>query len=189
MDKLTELIGEKVVVRILQQNDLPELWRLIFGERNPEWKKWDAPYFPLEHEPYDHFVVTFSNNIEGTLPRFMAIEIEGRLKGTVSYYWECEATKWLECGIVIYDPDYWGGGYGTDPVNVWLDHLFGQFDVERIGMTTWSGNQRMMKCAEKCGFTLEGNLRKVRYYNGTYHDSLRYGILREEWEKKKKLPK
>lgn len=115
-------------------------------------------------------------------PRYAAIEIDGRFKGTVSYYWECRSTRWLECGIVIYDPQFWNGGYGTEAVKLWVGWLFENIDVERIGMTTWSGNGRMMKCAEKAGFTLEGRLRKVRYYDGVYYDSIRYGILREEWE-------
>jgi RimJ/RimL family protein N-acetyltransferase len=185
---MIELIGEKVNIRTIHEDDLPDLWRLMYGEKNPEWKKWDAPYYPFERQPYDHFVVTFSKNIEGDLPRFMAIEIEGTLKGTVSYYWEYKPTKWLECGIAIYDPDYWAEGYGTEAVRLWVDYLFKKIEIPRIGLTTWSGNRRMMRCAEKCGFTLEGRLRKVRYYNGTYYDSMRYGVLREEWEEKKKLP-
>jgi len=39
----------------------------------------------------------------------------------------------------------------------------------------------MMRLAEKLGLILEGRLRKVRYYNGTYYDSVKYGILREEF--------
>lgn len=112
----------------------------------------------------------------------MAIEIGGELKGTVSYYWESRPTRWLECGIGIYDPRFWNGGYGTEAVELWIGFLFENVDVPRIGMTTWSGNRRMMRCAEKAGFKMEGRIRKVRYYDGVYYDSIRYGILREEWE-------
>jgi len=35
--------------------------------------------------------------------------------------------------------------------------------------------------AEKLGFLKEGQIRKVRYYQGQYYDSVKYGILREEW--------
>lgn len=35
---------------------------------------------------------------------------------------------------------------------------------------------------EKLGMTLEARLRKCRYYNGEYYDSIRMGLLREEWE-------
>ena len=39
----------------------------------------------------------------------------------------------------------------------------------------------MMKVAEKLGMTKEAVIRKVRYYNGTYYDSIKYGVLRDEW--------
>lgn len=37
-------------------------------------------------------------------------------------------------------------------------------------MTTWSGNGTMMAVAEKLGFLKEGQIRKVRYYQGQYYD-------------------
>jgi hypothetical protein len=40
--------GRKVTVRSTEDRDLSILWKLIYGEANPEWKKWDAPYFPLK---------------------------------------------------------------------------------------------------------------------------------------------
>ena len=40
----------------------------------------------------------------------------------------------------------------------------------------------MMKCSEKVGMTLEGRIRKVRYYKNKFYDSIKYGILKDEWK-------
>ncbi|HHB0719010.1 TPA: GNAT family N-acetyltransferase [Enterococcus faecium] len=40
--------------------------------------------------------------------------------------------------------------------------------------------QRNAKNCEKCGMTKEGAIRKVRFLNNQYYDSVKYGILREE---------
>jgi RimJ/RimL family protein N-acetyltransferase len=40
----------------------------------------------------------------------------------------------------------------------------------------------MIRVGEKLGMTMEARIRKVRYYEGVYYDSIRMGILREEWE-------
>lgn len=45
----------------------------------------------------------------------------------------------------------------------------------------------MIRVAEKIGMQLEGRLRKCRLYNGKYYDSIRMGILKEEWEDNCKL--
>ncbi|ELR64421.1 hypothetical protein C942_02444 [Photobacterium marinum] len=44
----------------------------------------------------------------------------------------------------------------------------------------------MMACAEKLGLQQEARLRKVRYYQGHYYDSVKYGVLRSEWEERNK---
>lgn len=38
----------------------------------------------------------------------------------------------------------------------------------------------MIAVAMKLGFLKEGQIRKVRYYQGQYSGSMKYGILREE---------
>ncbi|MGR5874749.1 hypothetical protein ACT7DH_14305 [Bacillus pacificus] len=41
----------------------------------------------------------------------------------------------------------------------------------------------MMKVAEKIGMTLEGRMRKCRCaITERYYDSIRMGMIREEWE-------
>ena len=34
----------------------------------------------------------------------------------------------------------------------------------------------MIKIGERLGMTMEARIRKVRYYNGTYYDSIRMGL-------------
>jgi len=38
------LKGITVSLRSIEEDDLFPLWELIYGEENPEWKKWDAPH-------------------------------------------------------------------------------------------------------------------------------------------------
>lgn len=65
---------------------------------------------------------------------------------------------------------------------MWIDHLFDDVtDLPHIGFTTWSGNKRMMQL----GMKLEGQIRQVRFWQGEYYDSVKYGVLRSEWEKSK----
>ncbi|WP_198317462.1 GNAT family N-acetyltransferase [Cytobacillus praedii] len=183
------LTGRKVTIRPILEEDLKQLWNYIYGTENPEWKKWDAPYFPLSFIEYEDFKKDFIKIPDNEpLPR-MAIEVNGKLIGIVSYYWEHRESNWLEAGIVIYDPQYWNGGYGTDSLSLWVEHLFASLPLVRVGITTWSGNKRMMRAAEKIGMQLEARLRKCRLYNGEYYDSIRMGILREEWEEQNRLIK
>ncbi|WP_449537625.1 GNAT family N-acetyltransferase [Ferdinandcohnia sp. Marseille-Q9671] len=181
-----QIKGEKVTLRQIELEDLETLWDLEFaGYPNSEWKKWDAPYFPHEYIEKENYIKMATERLtkQNQPPRQLLIEADGKIIGTVVYYWENESTRWLEMGIVIYLQDYWNGGYGTETIKLWIDYLFETIpEIERVGYTTWSGNYRMMKVGEKLGMTLEGRMRKCRYYNGVYYDSIRMGLLREEWE-------
>ena len=171
---------EELVIRPIREEDLYSLWELTYKEDSPEWKKWDAPYFEHILIPYKEYLVK-KNMIVHQEDKW-GIEVDGKLIGTVSYYWEHKPSRWLEMGIGIYDPAYWSGGYGTRALKLWIDHLFNTLPLVRVGFTTWSGNHRMIKVGEKLGMQMEARLRKCRYYNNEYYDSIRMGLLREEWE-------
>ncbi|WP_106766673.1 GNAT family N-acetyltransferase [Paenibacillus faecalis] len=184
--KKIRLQGQRVVLRTRAVEDMPVLYDLIYGCEQPEWKKFDAPYFPHEHLTYEQFLKQWGTDFTSDkLPNDLLIEADDQIVGTVTYYWEYKPTRWLEAGIVIYSPDHWSGGYGTDALSLWVDFLFEHLEIGRVGITTWSGNPRMMRCAEKVGMQMEGRMRKCRYYNGIYYDSIRMGMTREEWESRK----
>ncbi|MGX7014146.1 GNAT family N-acetyltransferase [Vagococcus silagei] len=171
----------KVKLRPYTEQDIYLLWELAY-QKDLEWRKWNGPYF---NEP----VMTFEHYQAVALENFVAsemmavIEVDQEVVGQVFSYWDDgELKHWLEMGICLYDSTYWGKGIGTVCFKLWLNYLFNHFKyLPRIGFTTWSGNIGMMSVGEKLGMTKEGQMRQVRYYNGRYYDSIRYGILRDEW--------
>ncbi|SHF71411.1 hypothetical protein SAMN05216225_100334 [Ornithinibacillus halophilus] len=46
----------ELVIRPIKERDLTKLWELIYKDDAPEWKRWDAPYFPHKSKPYDEFM-------------------------------------------------------------------------------------------------------------------------------------
>ena len=163
---------------------LSKICEIGFREERPEWKNWDGPYFDDDYQKYD------------TLETFLDKESQFFLKdnkrcilykeepiGMVSMYWENEKTRWLNIGITLYSNQKWGKGMGTKALKLWIDYIFNHVNhLEHIGLTTWSGNHRMMRVAEKIGMKKEAQIRKVRFHNNVYYDSVSYGILRDEWQ-------
>lgn len=171
---------QEVTIRPIEEQDLKRIWELIYKDEQPEWKKWDAPYYPHHAIPYEEFLQKADQFVNSE--EMWAIEVNEVIRGTVSYYWEHEASKWLEMGIIFHESASWGKGLGTRAMRLWIAHLFNTMPLVRVGFTTWSGNKRMIRVGEKLGMKMEARIRKVRFYNGEYYDSIRMGILREEWE-------
>lgn len=89
----------------------------------------------------------------------------------------------MEVGIVIFNENYWGQGIGYTALKMWINEIFEQNpELIRIGLSTWSGNERMMKLAKKIGLKKEAVYRKARIVDNKYYDSISYGILKEEWK-------
>jgi RimJ/RimL family protein N-acetyltransferase len=169
-----------IEIRKAAPSELNDLYELVTN--NSEWTRFNGPYFPYSHPTFEQFRTELFNKLL-LGESIKLITLNGVPVGSVSYYWECESTRWLEVGVIIYDQAHWGKGIARPALRLWISELFDRFDIARVGLTTWSGNPRMMKCAENLGMTQEARLRKVRYFNGHYYDSVKYGVLHEEWKK------
>ena len=173
---------KEVTVKKIDKTDFEHLYSIIYQGESPKWKKWNGPYFD------DYKFINYETFLKTEIDFFKSDDVNGIyidkiLVGTASRYWQDRKTRWLEVGIVIYDSNYWYGGYGSEALKIWTTKTFNDFsELEHVGLTTWSGNISMMKSAEKIGYKLEGRIRKVRYHMNEYFDSIKYGVLREEWE-------
>lgn len=168
----------------IDEENLREIWYKAYREEKPEWKEWDGPYF----DDYNNYL-NFEDFIKSDEYKFFINEnrkcilLGNELKGVVTRYWECKKTLWLNVGIVIFDKADRKKGTGAQALKLWVDETFKAFrELEHIGLVTWSGNKAMIRCAEKIGMRKEAQIRKVRFWQGVYYDSVSYGILRDEFK-------
>ncbi|PTX64252.1 RimJ/RimL family protein N-acetyltransferase [Melghirimyces profundicolus] len=182
--------GSRVVLRDLEPGDPESIWYWKFESEDREHHRWNGPYYSMEAPPREDFDRRWGEELNrvGTLRprRHLVIEIDGELKGTVNRYWVDPVTRWFEIGLVIFDSRCWSRGCGTEAFQMWIDYLFLSMDTVRLGISTWSGNERMIRLADRCGMVEEGRIRKARIVEGRYYDSVKMGLLREEWESGKR---
>ncbi|UNL82882.1 GNAT family N-acetyltransferase [Priestia koreensis] len=179
--------GQKVALRDLTERDVRKMYYWNYEADDQEHHKWNGPYYKLKNKTPDEFLEGFRMRLQESetdqARSIMVIEADQQLIGIVSRYWEDQVTNWVESGIVIFDSSYWSGGYGTEAFQLWTDYLFEHMNIVRLGISTWSGNVRMMNLARKIGMVEEGRIRKARIVEGEYYDSIKMGMLREEWER------
>jgi RimJ/RimL family protein N-acetyltransferase len=69
----------------------------------------------------------------------------------------------------------------AEAVRAVLRWAFAHLGAGRLRLECDASNVRSARVAERCGFTLEGRLRRShRNPDGTLSDSLLYGLLRDE---------
>ena len=183
MNKLIDII-----LRELRIEDLEDY--LYWNHPSREFHKLNGPYFVKDNEEELRKYVAdlkerFINGEKNIFPnrKIIANKVTNEIIGQVNWYWKSQETLWMEIGIAIFNEDYWGCGIGYNALRIWIDEIFVQNpELVRIGLTTWSGNERMMNLSEKLGLKKEAVYRKARIVESKYYDSVSYGMLREEWE-------
>jgi RimJ/RimL family protein N-acetyltransferase len=82
-----------------------------------------------------------------------------------------------EIGYWLAKP-YWGRGIMTAVVGRLCDYAFNNFGLVKITAHVFTSNPASGRILEKCGFQLEGVLKKHFEKDGHYLDSNLYGLLK-----------
>jgi RimJ/RimL family protein N-acetyltransferase len=177
------LIGERTYLRPLEKEDVqickkwindPQIKEFILSVRFPFNEKRETDW--LENLYKDQKSLTLAlclkeNDLHIGNCGFNRIELLDR---------------WATFGILIGEPDYWNRGFGTEVAQLMIDHGFNDLNLNRIELGVLAGNDRAIASYKKAGFIEEGRERQKYYKKGKYIDHILMGILREEWESKRK---
>ncbi|KAF3004790.1 hypothetical protein E8E13_002750 [Curvularia kusanoi] len=103
------------------------------------------------------------------------------------------------CGVEIgfwIGEEHWGKGYTTELLNGVVEFVFGSEEGRELsgqekGWTrvwgwVFEGNVGSRRCFEKGGFRHEGTMRGAAVKKGVSIDLLVFGLVREEWEERRK---
>ncbi len=144
------LKGEKVIIRDKKHSDSENdySWR-----RNSTLTALDAaPPLKLSRREYIAYSNEEIRNPSRKRRRFAIDSLDGKHIGNCMFYDIDDNKKRAELGILIGDKEYWDDGYGTDAVNLLVQHIFNITNLERIYLKTLEWNIRAQKCFQKCGF-------------------------------------
>ncbi|NUP69325.1 MAG: GNAT family N-acetyltransferase [Nonomuraea sp.] len=89
----------------------------------------------------------------------------------------------LSCNlrIALIGSRVFGKGYGTEAIELVLDHAFTTTPLHRISLGVFSFNERARHVYKKVGFVEEGVERDSLLWEGEWYDSVMMSVLRPEW--------
>ncbi|MBR0134626.1 MAG: GNAT family N-acetyltransferase [Clostridia bacterium] len=182
------IVSDDVILRDMTESDIPDYVRWFTEETR--WGDLDAPWEPIasdeesEKNSWSEYYARVKDRPEDA-PRWkFEIEWNGRHIGWVSSYDIDEAFEWtdkgsdrLAVGIDICEPEAWGRGVGAKALSAFIGYLFERGE-ERVYTQTWSGNERMVRCAKKLGFTECDRRAALREVDGKRFDALTFVLQR-----------
>lgn len=84
--------------------------------------------------------------------------------------------------ILIGERDYWGKGYGTDAMRLFMRYAFQELNLHRLSLRVFGFNKRAIRSYEKCGFVHEGVSRASLNKMGIRWDEIWMGLTRTDWQ-------
>lgn len=78
-------------------------------------------------------------------------------------------------------PEFRGEGYGTEALSLFLEYAFVELRLHRVQADVLATDDAARSLLESLGFEEEGRFRERRFHDGGYVDTLRFGLLADEW--------
>ena len=190
---------ENIVLRDMIESDIEDYVRWFTVER--EWENWDAPWekedtnAEAERKSWTERYESRKNLLDDVRRYRLEIEWNGRHIGSVNAYHIDENYEWigkaengqpahlaesgqmvhLAVGVGICEHDLWGNGIGTNALRAFINYQL-KIGADEIYTQTWSGNVRMIRCAEKLGFVECNRNIGTREVDGQCYDGLTFRL-------------
>jgi RimJ/RimL family protein N-acetyltransferase len=179
--------GKRVVLRDRLPSDVEHYLR---WQTSGEWRfydPWEEPRTSVTAHEASEFRDRFLRGCEqGTNPtprdHATIASPENEAFGFVNRYSKEGFPDTWYVGISICEDSYLNRGLGTDALRLWVQHLFSNPQIHRLGLDTWSNNPRMIRAAQKAGFVYEGEEREILLWHGQRLNLVHLSILRPDWE-------
>jgi RimJ/RimL family protein N-acetyltransferase len=176
------LIGSTTYLRPLEKTDAPTLVSWFNDSDVTRFLRW---YRPMSLEQEEKFLDKLQAS-EMDVILGIVTGPDDRLIGTCGLHHVDTRSRNAEFGISIGDKGYWGKGHGSEATRLMVDHAFATLNLNRVWLQVFEYNERGIKTYEKAGFRLEGRCRQHTYREGRYWDELMMGILRAEWDERRR---
>jgi aminoglycoside 6'-N-acetyltransferase len=160
---MSELRGERLVLRATAPDDTPALLRIHAAPEVAAW--WGRPErgFPLADDP--------------AATRF-TVWVAGEITGLIQFGEEADPDyrhAWID---IFLAPDRHNQGLGTEAVSALARHLVRERGHHRITIDPATENRAAIRCYEKAGFDRVGVMRRAwRDPSGAWRDVLLMELL------------
>jgi ribosomal-protein-alanine N-acetyltransferase len=181
--KHVDLNTDRLILGKLELSQIPDIYKIFqmpevnkyFGNKFPESLKEEVLFLTKStfevNEPTRILVWSIAdknkNTFFGTI-RMQVINQFNPFRGSISY--------WL-------DDKFWGQGYMSEALNAVVKFAFmSDLKLDSLEIKVFSPNTTSQNVAQKCGFVLDGIIRRSAIKDGDFVDTHIYTLLKSEYK-------
>ena len=180
------ITGKQVVLRGLEHEDLKLMHKWLNDEEVMEW----ARSKPDNTASMESVEKDFEQDVKGENPHRRTFIVVEKKTGKTRRVGDDSVVATFQ-----HDRRFGFGdrretsqrkGLGTETTRLLVDLAFNQHNMHKAELFTRADNKAALRAVTKCGFKEEGRHRDEVYFNGKYYDGISFGLLRDEYETRKK---
>lgn len=175
------LEGHSVYLRTVSLNDTDLYYSKLF---DPYTRRLTGTQATFTREQIHSYLDKKTQDTSTSILLFIALKDSDEVIGDIALQSIDHLNRNATIRISIDSKENRGKGYGTEAINLLLEHAFGIMNLHRIELNVFTFNEKAYKVYEKIGFKKEGVQRDALFYDHEYHDSILMAILEDEWRSK-----
>lgn len=172
-----KLIGEKVYLSVMEKEDCIKVWKDYEYNFKEKTEALNIGHSIIKAEDWFQDIQKNQGEKDIRLGIFLN---SGEIIGDVALQDIDWKDRVCSIGIGLATIDNRSKGYGSEAIQLILDHAFNNIGMERVTASTLEQNYGSQKSLERNGFVLEGRERKAVNFAGRRWDRINYGIIRED---------
>lgn len=174
------LVGEKVYLRVITQDDLNANYREWFNDE--EVCRYNSHHrFPNYDENMREYYERVIKS-RGNLVLAICDKKADRHIGNVALENIDTLNRSAEFAILIGDKNSWGKGMGKEAAKLVVRHGLRELNLHRVYCGTSEDNMAMQKLALALGFKEEGRTRDALFKSGSFKNVIYYSLLDDEFK-------
>lgn len=172
---------ERLILRAVTEADAPAILEYASNPKVARLTAWE-PHRTLD-DTFQFIHEYVAGRYALKVPEPLVItqkDNPGKTIGTVGCFWASEKNKTMELAYALSEP-FWGRGLVVEAARAVVDHVFRNYDVNRVQAHCKAENLASARVMEKLGMKYEGTVRSGVILKGQVWDMKYYAVLREEW--------
>ncbi|KKB37985.1 GNAT family N-acetyltransferase [Bacillus thermotolerans] len=177
-------VDEEISLKLIEMKDASRIFQLTNRSR-PYLRNW-LPWLDQTRKIGDTeaFIQHALKGLAENKSMTTMILLNGQAVGVASYNSLDWANKIAYIGYWLGE-DYQGKGIMTKAAGALTDYAFQELGMNKVEIRAAVENKRSRRIPERLGFVEEGTIRQAEWLYDHYVDHVVYGLLKDEWKKRK----
>lgn len=175
------LVGEKLYLRPLEKADATDEY--LAWLHNPEVTRWlETGRFATTLDQLRAYLGRFDGGTHhlgfAIIDRATGLHVGNATLNNINW-----VHRTADTGLMIGRKEFWGKGYAFEAWSLVIEYAFERLNLRKVIAGVIPENEASWNVLRRLGFQVEGTLRAHVWAAGAYRDSVRLGMLRDEFYK------